>query len=122
MIRDIDVTTLEKCIYAVGLKRYRAEMESCTLTIDQHAEFIADALVFQMRTAVWSKHLGDHVVRYPANWWQAFKRRFFPHWASSRWPVLETVVVVQAYHDYPGVRVQDCEPLLHYRQRVAEAD
>jgi nuclear transport factor 2 (NTF2) superfamily protein len=26
-------------------------------------------------------------VRFPADWWEAFKERWFPKWARDRWPV-----------------------------------
>ncbi len=26
-------------------------------------------------------------LRYPADWWQAFKDRWFPEWALKRWPI-----------------------------------
>ncbi len=32
------------------------------------------------------------VVAYPADWWQAFKARWFPRWALRLWPVIETQI------------------------------
>lgn len=31
-------------------------------------------------------------VSYPATWWDAFKVRFFPRWALSRWPAVATTL------------------------------
>ncbi len=39
------------------------------------------------------------IAEYPADWWQAFKERFFPAWAKRRWPVKTTVIV--AVHKFP---------------------
>ena len=62
-------------------------------------EFIlreAEHLVLEMRSAVWAEKIQDETavleVRYPRNWWQHLKHRWFPHWALRRWPVQETVV------------------------------
>ena len=29
----------------------------------------------------------EFIFKYPKNWWQAFKYRFFPTWALKRWPI-----------------------------------
>lgn len=41
----------------------------------------------------------DDAAIYPADWWQAFKARWFPGWALSRWPVKWEKVVIQ--HLFP---------------------
>ena len=28
-----------------------------------------------------------HVIRYPKDWWQAFKYRWFPSWLKGRFPI-----------------------------------
>lgn len=94
-------------------------MQQSKIEVSDQVGYYANMLVMRMTSMIWSRHVGDHVVRYPANWWQAFKQRFFPYWARQRWPVLETTVVVTAYHDYPGLVIHNREPRLHYRQREA---
>lgn len=42
-------------------------------------------------------------VRYPADWWQAFKERWFPVWAKERWPVRFTTCDIQAL--YPDIQL-----------------
>lgn len=32
-------------------------------------------------------NIDDVEILYPADWWQAFKGRYFPHWLLKRYPV-----------------------------------
>ncbi len=36
---------------------------------------------------VWGEYMGRETIRYPADWWQELKERWFPAWARRRWPV-----------------------------------
>lgn len=45
--------------------------------------------------------------KYPADWWQAFKERWFPDWAKKRWPVQYTTHKIDAFVLYPELDVQD---------------
>jgi len=39
-------------------------------------------------------------IRYPADWWQAFKERWFNDWLKDRYPVKYTVVTVDGAFEY----------------------
>lgn len=47
----------------------------------------------------------DMVHKYPADWKQAVKERFFPKWLKKRYPV--KYAFVWAIHKYPEVAVPD---------------
>jgi len=58
-------------------------------TIDVVADMILDDFLVHLRTHVYAERV-DEVMRdwiAPADWWQAFKDRWFPAWAKRRWPV-----------------------------------
>jgi len=57
-----------------------------------------------VRGFVWGERLPVHQVRYPADWWQAFKERWFPDWALKRWPVRWTVYELDVAAVYPDFR------------------
>jgi len=48
--------------------------------------------------------------RWPADWWQMFKERWFPAWAKARWPVKEEVRQLVARELYPRVKFPELEP------------
>lgn len=62
-----------------------------------------DEIHVQIRQLVVAQDLADREVRYPRDWWQAFKARWFPAWALRRWPVEETVVTFEVRALYPKV-------------------
>ncbi len=61
---------------------------------------IARLLSDQFRAELVGYLLGEDIQRkevsYPADWWQAFKDRWFPTWARRRWPVRKITTVLDA--------------------------
>jgi len=64
------------------------------------------AVLIQVDGFVWARELSRQEVRYPADWWQAFKRRWMPAFILRRWPVRETIVTVHAKAFYPTMRYE----------------
>lgn len=78
----------------------KAELERNHLPVNDHdlvyeAAFIGEKLVVQLKGAVEARVLERQEVRYPADWRQAFKERWFPAWALCRWPVKHEVVCLE---------------------------
>lgn len=66
-------------------------------------KYIADEWTAQLRGYLLGEDLQRYEISYPADWWQAFKQRWFPTWAKRRWPVKMRVEVVDAkilYSEY----------------------
>ena len=53
--------------------------------------------------------------RWPADWWEAVKQRWFPKWMLKRWPVQEEVRRLTARELYPKVVMPDKGPLIAFR-------
>ena len=74
------------------------------------AEMIEDelgVLVLQIKTAIVTAHTPFYKVEYPADWWQAFKDRWFPAWAKRRWIVKTKVILVSFDVLYPELATDD---------------
>lgn len=54
-----------------------------------HLDHIIERIVFDLRTYIMSmpKQRIEVHRRWPADWWQAFKERWFPAWLLRRYPV-----------------------------------
>ena len=51
------------------------------------------------------------IIKYPADWWQSFKERWYPNWAKKRWPVCYTVFDIEIL--YPKIDIRkDAHPRL----------
>lgn len=87
MIREVSFEKLKVAVQVnyslkeLAFLRNHAEVET---RIDQHSQ----RLVIQLTSFVLAKRREDltESVYYPADWWQAFKARWFPRWALKRWP------------------------------------
>lgn len=71
-------------------------------------KFIADMLLVGLRGFIWGRTLED--VKIPADWWQAFKDRWFPGWLKSKFPVRH----MQVLELYPKTPLQS-ECVLHIK-------
>lgn len=58
-------------------------------------------LFLSIQMSVLADHETVQPVKYPADWWQHFKLRWFPKWAKKRWPVRFSVTEFVATHVYP---------------------
>ena len=74
-------------------------------------------LVMEMRMDIYGKrHPDRHVIRYPADWWQAVKERFAPAWFRDKYPVVFTEVTASLNETYPDIQpaLPDREPVLRF--------
>lgn len=71
--------------------------------VSMYERFWQDAIVVQVRQAVYGEELQE--IKYPADWWQAFKERWFKPWMLKRWPVKHRCYSVRAF--YPKVSAPD---------------
>jgi len=61
-----------------------------SLEVSEQAEFLMDQMVLTLKAEVYGEHLRDH--KFPADWWQAVKDRWFPDWLKRRYPVRYTII------------------------------
>jgi hypothetical protein len=69
-------------------------------TVETMIDAVARRLTVQLRTYLLAgkEHAEDGAtVRWPADWWQAFRERWFPKWWLRRWPVRYQSVVTRKY-------------------------
>ena len=67
-----------------------------------------------IRGFLWGKTIEEFEIKYPSDWWQAFKERWSPRWALRRWPVQyeRKNIKLTAYWPTFRVMVPDHEPRL----------
>ena len=70
-------------------------------SVEIRQDAFIDDIVCRVRGYVWSEQLERIVIEYPADWWQAFKKRWFPSWAIARWPAKHTRHVLDVKAKYP---------------------
>ncbi len=47
----------------------------------------------------------EELTKYPSDWWQALKERWFPKWMKQRWPIKYNEV--WAYHKFPDLEIPE---------------
>ena len=86
------------------------------LDISLHSNFMSNEIVFRIRQDVLGQQLDKVEVRYPWDWWQAFKQRWFPQWLLKRYPVVEMVKVIDIRALYPKITIPDHKPVINVWQ------
>jgi len=80
--------------------------------ISTMGSFMLDEIVLRVVQEVYGRELERVEVRYPLDWWEAFKDRWFPAWAKARWPVRWKTEQITAMELYPKLAMPDRGPCL----------
>ena len=80
--------------------------------VNLFADAYCKGIMLQVRYELLGHEMERIEVRYPEDWWQALKERWFPKWALRRWPVKEEVVQLVARELYPKVKLPDKGPVV----------
>lgn len=57
----------------------------------------------RMGAYIAGQNLKEITSKYPSDWWQAFKERWFPNWLLEYYPVKYTAVKLEARVLYPEI-------------------
>ena len=94
--------TLEKLIFGMEIKLAREAVSD-----------FDNIIGYRISGYVWSQDAGRKVsFKYPADWREAFKERWFKGWLLKRYPVRYTHKEFIVKATYPDLRVQHHEPVL----------
>lgn len=76
---------------------------------------VTDALggmAIAIRQKVFGRKLKEITCEWPADWWQAFRARWFPRWWLRRWPVRYERRQLVAHELYPELKMPDDHPMV----------
>lgn len=62
-------------------------------------------MVIRLRAYVMAEETNKQIIRYPADWWEAFKERWFGKWLKSKIGVKYKEIEVKAYATYPKLQI-----------------
>lgn len=71
--------------------------------IDYDSSFIDD-IGIAIKGFIWAEQIERIEIKYPLNWWQAFKDRWFAGWMLKRWPVEYKINLIDVKSLYPNFR------------------
>jgi hypothetical protein len=67
--------------------------------------WMLEKTVIRIRQDIFGRQLDKVEIRYPSDWWQAFKQRWFPEWLLKRYPVIEEIKIVDILALYPDINL-----------------
>lgn len=89
------------------------ELLGASVLEDFGLSMMCDKAVLSIRGFIWGEKANSASVSYPADWWQAFRARWFPGWWLARYPVRYQTKTMTGYVVYP-----DFKPALPDQPRV----
>lgn len=87
-----------------GISAVLTEEFICDQKLEVIEDYISRYFVFQLRGFIYGEHLGKKSIRRPKDWWEYFKKRWFPRSLLKRFPVKEEVIEFSAYELYPNFK------------------
>lgn len=81
-------------------------LENTQLVLDEEIK----RWVLRFRKDILSQALHKQIIRYPKNWIEAFKERWFPYWAKRKWPVQYTEWRADFSFLYPDLQKHSAIP------------
>ena len=101
----------EKVTFAVN-RHLPDVMARSAVSLDCLRDDMLREMVYALRYEVLGVALDERVVKYPADWWQAFRARWFPAWWLRRRPVRNTEIRMTLKALYPQLPI-DQKPVYH---------
>lgn len=68
-------------------------------------DYLSTMIKIRVQGFLWGEAGRSTTIKYPSDWWQAFKLEYFPVWALKRWPVKYTEHTINTRTLYPNFRV-----------------
>ena len=82
------------------------------VSIESVYDNMMQGFAYQLRYEVLGQELDERIVSYPADWWQAFRDRWFPAWWLRRWPIRHREVRMRLLGLYPQIPINQ-RPVYH---------
>ncbi len=105
MSAPTETRTLEVLRQTLLTQLHEEFVIAAEVDFDMLRGFARDMITVRVVQTILGQRLDEQVVRYPSDWWQGFKQRFFPRWARRRWPIHHTVVHMRLWAMYPKMQL-----------------
>uniref|UniRef100_A0A6M3K119 Uncharacterized protein n=1 Tax=viral metagenome TaxID=1070528 RepID=A0A6M3K119_9ZZZZ len=92
------------------LERYIAgcvqtmEKEFFDCGVDITYDRMREKIILTIKAYVLADNFKHYERKWPKDWWQAFKERWFPKWILHKWPVVYNELIVDVRALYPEYR------------------
>lgn len=96
---EIETTELKVLKVGVNYAVSANEMAIANISTDAMMDHISKEMVYSLTARIASRHMEN--LEYPADWVEAFKERWFPHWLLKKYPVRYHRYDVSVL--YPGI-------------------
>lgn len=111
---EVTIETITLKMLPLAIRRALAESSVADMIrdvrrVEMYGAAIGMQCAYEIRAFVWAQEKESREIRYPADWWQAFKARWFPRWARRCWPVRHTRWRCRVCAMYPSLRLSPKE-------------
>ena len=87
MKENVEIVAMEQL--RIGCAQELSDNFDREVQVSVLRQTLCDNITAYFKTFVWveSKNIQEKEVKYPADWWQALKEKWFPKWLLEKYPV-----------------------------------
>jgi hypothetical protein len=101
-MESFGVSRVELEAMKIGLQQ-RLSVELLGAGVETSYDALTQSVIFALRGFVWAEKesVRHQEAKYPRDWWQALKERWFPKWLLDKYPVDYHVITIDVKAIYP---------------------
>ena len=104
-VTQVEARKLETVRYKLAARLSEAELHNFDVSVI--VDRLAEQIEFRVQHELYAEKHPQRRIIYPRDWWQAFKKRWFPGWLLKRFPVVYTEYVISVATLYPDIKPLD---------------
>lgn len=110
------VVQLERLTYGGEMTIPNHVMQGLAIKPEVTIQRAVTGLLLQVRGSILKQKLDTIVFSAPSDWWQHFKKRWFPDSWLRRWPVKNRTEVYEIMACYPDIGIPEHEHFVTWRR------
>lgn len=99
--RPFKLYELENMKITLDSKIDRTALSGLNTNFEMFMNEYTDQIIFRLRARLAGQKLEEVVARWPADWWEALKERWFPAWLQKWFPVRWKTSMLKSIALYP---------------------
>jgi hypothetical protein len=72
--------------------------------INSYIDWASNTITLDIVASIYTENLGEVRIKYPGNWIEAFKERWFPKWLLEKYPVKYKIHRIDLLAYYPNIK------------------
>lgn len=106
--KDVPIETIELTRGLLSMAiRIKTGLSPLKTDSDKYFDELSKDIIYRTKVFIWQQELDKKTIKYPKDWWEAFKERWFPRWLKKRYPIKCQYYVFEPKYYFPKLTLPD---------------